>query len=121
MNQYRSTDKDIHKRIYKFVVNGFRDIVQKIPQKTENIRLIQQLSASLTSMGANDQEADAAISKKDFVAKYAIVRKETRETSYWLSVIHDIPLIDPALVEPFIVECEEIRNIVSSIIAHTRN
>lgn len=120
MNQYRGTDKDIHKRIYQFIINCFRDVVKKIPKAAENIRIIQQLSASLTSMGANDQEADAAVSKKDFVAKYAIVRKETRETLYWLSFVRDIPLIDPGLVTPFIVECEEIRNIVSSIIEHTR-
>ena len=121
MNQYRNTDKDIHQRIYRFVVGCFRDVVRKIPKTTENIPTISQLSSSLTSIGANDQEADAALSKKDFIAKYAIVRKETKETLYWLSFIGDVEIIDHHIVDPYIKECEEIRNIVSSIIEYSRH
>ena len=92
MNKYRGTEKDIHTRIYKFVIACFRDVVKKIPKTTENIPIISQLSSSLTSIGANDQEADATTSKKDFIAKYAIVRKKTKETKYWLSFIKDSSL-----------------------------
>jgi four helix bundle protein len=116
MNNYRNTNKDIHKRIFTFVVQCFKDIVQKIPKKTENIPIISQISASLTSMGANDSEADAAFSRKDFVAKYTIVRKETKETSYWLCIIRDTNILSSSTINPYINECEEIKNIVSSII-----
>lgn len=74
MNKYANTEKDIHIRIHKFVVSCLVNIVKKIPKAPENIPIIQQISASLTSMGANDQEADAADSNRDFVAKYTIVR-----------------------------------------------
>jgi hypothetical protein len=70
MNKYANTDKDIHIRIHKFVVSCFINVVRKIPKNTENIPIIQQISASLTSIGANDQEADAADSNRDFIAKY---------------------------------------------------
>lgn len=120
MNKYRNTEKDIHKRIYTLVVNCFRDVVQKIPKKAENLPIIEQLSSSLTSVGANDQEADAALSKKDFIAKYAIVRKEAKETHYWLSFVRDCGLVNKNIVGPYISECLEIRNIVSSIIENTR-
>ncbi|MBI3577413.1 four helix bundle protein [Candidatus Gottesmanbacteria bacterium] len=120
MNKYRNTDKDIHVRIYKFVVSCFRDVVRKIPKTAESIPIIGQLSSSLTSMGANDVEADAASSKKDFIAKYMIVRKETRETHYWLCVIRDTGILDQSIVNLYIKECEEIRNVVSSIIEHSR-
>ncbi|KKU88498.1 hypothetical protein A3A64_03740 [Candidatus Gottesmanbacteria bacterium RIFCSPLOWO2_01_FULL_48_11] len=120
MNKYRNTEKDIHTRIYRFVVGCFRDIVQKIPKTKENFPVIEQISSSLTSMGANDQEADAAISKKDFIAKYVIVRKETRETHYWLSLINDTGIFPGQIVEPYRQECEEIRNIVSKIVENTR-
>ena len=120
MNKYRNTDKDIHKRIYTFVINCFRDVVRKIPKKVENLPIIEQLSSSLTSMGANDQEADAALSRKDFIAKYAIVRKEAKETHYWLSFVRDTDLVNKNVVDPYISECQEIRNIVSSIIENTR-
>lgn len=120
MNAYRNTDKDIHIRIYRFVVGGFRDVVKKIPKTVENIPTIGQISSSLTSMGANDQEADAALTKKDFIAKYTIVRKEAKETQYWLSFIKDTGVLDAHIIDPYIKECEEIRNIVSSIMENTR-
>jgi len=40
-------------------------------------------------MGANDQEADGTDSRKDFIAKYCIVRKEGKEINYWLRLIED--------------------------------
>jgi four helix bundle protein len=86
----------------------------------ENIPIIQQLSSSLTSMGANDQETDAAATKKDFLAKYTIVRKETKETKYWLSFVKDTGLITTIIIQPYIEECNEILMIVSKIIENTK-
>lgn len=71
-------------------------------------------------MGANDQEADAALTRKDFIAKYTIVRKEAKETEYWLSLVKDLELISPQIIQPYIDECIEIRKIVSSIMEHSR-
>ena len=121
MNKYRNTSQDIHKRIYNFVINCFRDVIKKIPKTVENIPIISQISSSLTSIGANDQEADATTSKKDFIAKYSIVRKETKETKYWLSFAKDTFLVDSKIVEPYIQECQEILLIVSVIIENTRH
>jgi four helix bundle protein len=121
MNNYRNTDKDIHTRIYRFVINCFRDIIKPIRATPVTIPIISQITSSLTSMGANDQEADAAGSKRDFIAKYMIVRKETKETKYWLSVIRDLELVKPKAVNCHIEECQEILNIVSTIIKHLSN
>ena len=120
MNQYRNTDKDIHTRIYRFIVNCFRDVVRKIPKTTENLPIISQVSSSLTSMGANDQEADASGSKKDFISKYLIVKKETKETIYWLSFIKDCGLLPQSILDPYIDEGIEILKVVSKIIENTR-
>jgi len=119
MNKYLNTDKDIHLRIHKFVVDCFINIVRKIAKTPENIPIIKQISASLTSMGANDQEADAADSNKDFVAKYKIVKKETKETKYWLSFIRDTDILDLSVVNPYIAESQEILLIVSKIILNS--
>lgn len=116
MNKYANTEKDIHARIYRFVINCFRDVVKKIPRTPENLPIISQLSSALTSIGANDQEADGANSKRDFIAKYAIVKKETKETKYWLSIIQDTETLLRSVVEPYIRECQEILLIVSKII-----
>ena len=120
MNKYKDTPQDIHNRIYRFVINCFKNVVKKIPKNTENFSIISQISSSLTSMGANDQEADGASSKKDFIAKYYIVKKETKETKYWLLVIKDTDLLRKDIVDPYIEECHEILMIVSKIINNTK-
>mgnify|MGYP001614132437 CR=1 FL=1 len=119
MNKYANTDKDIHARIYRFIIGCFRDVVKKIPKTTENIPIIGQVSSSLTSMGANDQEADAATSQRDFIAKYTIVKKETKETYYWLRFVRDAELVDKTIVVSYVHECQEILLIVSKIIENT--
>ncbi|OGK23246.1 hypothetical protein A3A46_04485 [Candidatus Roizmanbacteria bacterium RIFCSPLOWO2_01_FULL_37_13] len=120
MNKYRNTSQDIHSRIYRFILGCFKDVVRKIPKTTENISIISQVSSSLTSIGANDQEVDASASKKDFIEKYDIVKKETKETHYWLSFIKDAELVSKNIVEPYINECKEILFIVSKIILNTK-
>lgn len=120
MNKYRNTPKDIHVRIYQFILGCFRDVVRKIPKTVENLPIVSQLSSSLTSMGANDQEADASSSKKDFIAKYQIVKKETKETHYWLSFVKDALILNKNIVEPYNNECKEILFIVSRIILNTK-
>lgn len=86
MNKYY--EKDIHKRIYKFVIRAI-NLTKILPNTPQNQVVIYQLMKSVTSMGANDQEADGAESKKDFIAKYTLVKKENKETNYWLNVIED--------------------------------
>lgn len=46
-----------------------------------------QLIRSATSIGANFSEAQESASKKDFVNKIAIAKKEANETKYWLKII----------------------------------
>jgi four helix bundle protein len=110
---------DIHERIYQFVIRVIR-LVRQLPKTPENIIIIAQITKSATSMGANDQEADGTDSKKDFIAKYAIVRKEGKETSYWLRVISDTnPLFKSRMVD-LMQEGKEIVKIVSSIILNSK-
>lgn len=120
MNKYANTEKDIHVRIHKFVVSCFVNIVRNIPKNVENIPIIKQISASLTSIGANDQEADAADSNKDFVAKYTIVKKEAKETKYWLSIIKDTSMVRKETIDPYLKEAQEILLIVSKIIQNSK-
>lgn len=49
--------------------------------------LVKQLVRSATSIGANYMEADMASSKKDFINKINICRKESKETTYWLRLL----------------------------------
>ena len=63
------------------------DFCRKLPQNSITKSMINQLVRSGTSIGANYCEADEACSKKDFVNKVTIAKKETKETKYWLRLI----------------------------------
>ena len=63
------------------------ELVKQLPQDTITRPIISQLVRSATSIGANYSEAEEASSKKDFVNKVAIAKKETRETKYWLRIL----------------------------------
>lgn len=60
---------------------------KEISNTPENIPLKKQLVEAGTSIGANYCEADEAESKKDFIHKIGISKKESRETKYWLRMI----------------------------------
>jgi four helix bundle protein len=77
---------DIHERIFHFIVDVIK-FVERLPRTSANIAIINQIIPSVTSMGANDQEADGAATRKEFVHRYSIVRKEGKETNFWLRLI----------------------------------
>lgn len=52
--------------------------------------MIEQLTKSATSIGANYAEANNASSKTDFRNKIYIAKKEAAETKYWLELFADI-------------------------------
>lgn len=118
-NRYSNTDKDIHERIFKYVVIGLK-VIKEITRTPENIPIIGQLSGSLTSMGANDQEADSASSKKDFAQKYGIVRKETKETIYWWRVLRETGFKHEQL-DWLVNEGKEIHSVVTTIILNSKD
>lgn len=60
---------------------------QKIPFSPVTKRLIPQLVASATSIGANYCEADDAESPRDFKHKIGISKKEAREAKHFLRMI----------------------------------
>ena len=111
---------DIHERIYQFIIRVI-NFIKKLPKTPENVILINQITKSATSMGANDQEADGTDSKKDFIAKYCIVRKEGKETNYWLRVINDTNLsFDLSEMKYLQQEGKELVKIVSTINLKTK-
>lgn len=91
-----------------------------MPKGASNAVIGQQLLRCATSIGANDQEADGVSTKKDFIHCYTTVRKETKETVFWLRLIVETnPILEPKM-GPIIKEGQEITAIVSSIVNNTR-
>jgi len=56
-----------------------------------------QLIRSTGSIGANFSEAQEASSKRDFINKIFIAKKETQETKYWLRIVKELRPIDETI------------------------
>ena len=80
---------DIYDRIFKFVVSVIK-IVRLVPKTEENRVIISQILRSVTSMGANSQEADGVSSSRDFIHCFTTVRKEGKETLFWLKLLFEL-------------------------------
>lgn len=110
---------DIHERIYAFIVQVIK-LVNSLPKTESNLVITRQLLRSVTSMGANDQEADGTLTRKDFLHTYTIVRKEGKETNFWLSLIADTNPPLKIQTDKLLSEGKELVAILSSIINKTR-
>ncbi len=80
-------------------------------------RIIPQLVASIGSVGANYQEATAAMSKKDFIKCLKISRKEARESLIWLEGLAEISNDSDKEIPAVVQEAKEISYILTSIIS----
>lgn len=109
---------DIYERTFEFVVLVLQ-LLEKIPKTSVNLMIINQLSRSVTSMGANGQEADGTSSKKDFIHCFTVVRKEGKETLYWLRLLSRINIKFGSEVDNISDEGNQIVAIVSTIIRKT--
>jgi len=109
---------DIKERTFLFGVRIVK-LVNVLPRSIAGIEIGRQVIRSGTSIGANVEEADGAESKKDFIHKMSIARKEVRETRYWLRIIQ-ISLLDNAEVADLIQESDQLVRILSRIIANAK-
>jgi len=77
---------DLEDRTYAFA-RDVRDLVRRLPKTQGNVEDGKQLIRSSGSIGANYIEANEALSKKDFLMRIKISRKEAKESGYWLRLI----------------------------------
>lgn len=77
---------DLEERTAKFA-EEIIDLVKSFSKGTISFPLAEQLIRSGTSIGANYSEAVQASSKKDFISKIFICKKEANETKYWLRLL----------------------------------
>jgi four helix bundle protein len=106
---------DIQQRTFAFGVRVVK-LVGRFPRSVAGIEIGRQLVRAGTSVGSNMEEADAGVSRKDFVNHVRIARKEARESRYWLRIV--VPgelLVDPE-VELLTKEADELVRILSGII-----
>ena len=87
MSKYRNSKQyDLEDRTLKFA-KDVRSFVKKLPKTIGNIEDGKQLIRASGSVGANYIEANESLSKKDFVMRIKISRKEAKESRYWLRLV----------------------------------
>ena len=109
----------LEERMIKFS-NSIIDFCGILPSNIINSPLISQLVRAGTSIGANYSEAEECNSKKDFINKVSIAKKEARETRYWLRIIaHRLPAFE-SKAKVLQKEAQELNLILASIVRNTK-
>jgi len=107
---------DLEDRTFQFAKN-VRNFIRKFPKNIANIEDAHQLVRASGSVGANYIEANEALSKKDFIHRIKICRKESKESKYWLKLVY---IEDNEKLEQersaLIQESTELMNIFGAII-----
>jgi four helix bundle protein len=82
----QAKEYNLEDRTFLFAVN-VRTFVKRVAKTLANIEDAEQLVRASGSVGANYIEANDSLSKKDFLMRIKICRKEAKESRYWLRLI----------------------------------
>ena len=104
---------DLEERTFVFAKNVI-DYVRKLPKGIPYSEIGKQLMRSAGSVGSNYIEANESLSKKDFLMRIKICRKEAKESYYWLnlSIPHEN---DAESKSELLCESEELMKIFAAI------
>ncbi len=111
-----SRNYDLEGRTFKFN----KSVVlcsKKLSRSISNIEYIKQVIRSSGSIGANYIEANESLSKKDFLMRIKICRKEAKETAYWLRLLEETNDVQfSAELRDLLDEANQLKKIFSAII-----
>ena len=115
-----SKQYDLEDRTLEFAKN-VRAFVKKLHKSIPNNEDSKQLVRSSGSVGANYIEANESLSKKDFIMRIKISRKESKESRYWLKLVdvydnHKLEKDRNSLIN----EATELMNIFSAIVQKSK-
>ena len=77
---------DLEDRTFRFAKRT-SDFVEKLQKTLSNIEYGRQLVRSSGSVAANYVEANESLSKKDFIMRVKICRKEAKESRLWIRLV----------------------------------
>jgi len=111
-----SKQYDLEDRTLEYA-KSTRIFVKQLQKSIQNIEDGKQLVRASGSVGANYIEANEALSKKDFLMRIKICRKEAKESRYWLKLIdtQENAALDHSR-NSLVNEATELMNIFGSIV-----
>lgn len=111
---------DLEERTFQFA-KAVRIFVKTLPRTIANFEDGKQVVKASGSVGANYREANESLSKKDFLLRMKISRKEAKESAYWLRLIYKTnELKNAGDVQNLIQEANELKKIFSSILEKSK-
>lgn len=95
-------------------------LINALKKTLANVEIARQLIRASGSVGANYIEANESLSRKDFIYRIKICRKEAKEAGYWIRLLDlDTSLNNKA--KSLIQESMELTKIFGSIVYKTNN
>jgi four helix bundle protein len=109
--------RDLEDRTFLFA-ESVRGFVKQLPRTISNTEDVRQLVRASGSVASNWIEADEALSKKDFLMRIKICRKEAKESRLFLRLV-DVGLTKANLADRdgLSKEARELTLIFSAIIS----
>ena len=113
----KTKPRDLEERTFRFA-ESVRVFVKQLPRTIGNAEDVRQLVRASGSVAANWIEADEALSKKDFLMRVKICRKEAKESRMFLRLIDSGSSQTAASVrDKLAAEARELTLIFSAIIS----
>ena len=106
-------EQDMIKRTKHFALRIMK-LVEALPRTVQGRSIAGQLMRSGTSVAANYRAACRARSKLEFIAKLGTVEEEADESAFWLELIFEGGLLNRKLIQPLLVEANELVAITAS-------
>ena len=112
---------DLEERSYLFALE-VRALVKKLTKSISNIEDGKQLVRASGSVAANYIEANESLSKKDFIYRIKICRKEAKECRLFIRLLYisNKPTYEDAR-DKLIQEATELMKIFGSILVKSEN
>jgi four helix bundle protein len=107
---------DLEDRTLEFA-RCIRRFAKRVTMELANREDLKQLVRSSGSVGANYIEANEALSRKDFLLRIRICRKEAKESRYWLQLLdlEKTPALESQMTM-LMQESHELMNIFGAIL-----
>lgn len=96
------------------------DVVVVLESKKAHERILDQLTGSGTSAGANTWEANEAMSEADFCKTLSTAIKELNETRFWLRLVVRRGWITAKRLRPLEEETVELIRMFGAMVHRTR-
>lgn len=96
------------------------DVSDALAERRISVRVVDQVLASGTSVGANVYEADEAMSTADFIKCLCIATKELNEFRFWVRLAGRRGWVAAARLGPLEQEAGEIKKILGTMISRSK-